>query len=80
VQVYSALLRRNALGPKIHLFTGETADAAALVAGLGPRGQFSAGYSNLAELATAVTSVKEAHHFYPLLFYCRESAWLCSIR
>ena len=71
VQVYSALQRRNALGLKLHLLTAETGDAAELVAGLGPRGQFSAGYSNLADLAADVTSAKEAHHFYPVLFYFR---------
>lgn len=71
VQVYSALQRRNALGLNVDLVTAGTGDAAELVAGPGPRGDFSAGYSNLAELAADVTSVREAHHFYPVLFYFR---------
>ena len=71
VQIYSALQQRNALGLKIDLLTAGTGDAAELVAGLGPRGQFSAGYSNLTDLAANMTSVKEAHHFYPVLFYFR---------
>jgi hypothetical protein len=53
------------------MLTVETADAAEFVAGLGPAGQFSSGYSHLAELAAEVTQVKELHHFYPVLFYFR---------
>jgi hypothetical protein len=71
MQVYSALQQRNALAPKLHLLSGETGDAAELVARLGPRGQFSAGYSDVAEVGSAMTDAKEAHHFYPLLFYFR---------
>lgn len=71
MQVYSALQQRNLLGLKIHLFTAETGDAAELLAHLGPRGQFSAGYSDLAELSSEISQIKEAHHFYPVLFYFR---------
>src|SRR3954452_2030043 len=71
MQVYAALQRRNALGLKLHLITAETGDAAELVARLGPRGQFSAGYSDVAELGSGMAQTKEAHHFYPLLFYFR---------
>ena len=71
MQVYAALQRRNALGLKLHLLTGETGDAAELVARLGPRGQFSAGYSDVAEFGSGMAETKEAHHFYPMLFYFR---------
>jgi hypothetical protein len=71
VEVYNALQQRNTLGLKLHLLTAETDDAAELVAGLGPDGQFSTGYSILVDLAAEVTAVKEAYHFYPLLFYFR---------
>ncbi|MFL5335322.1 MAG: two pore domain potassium channel family protein [Geminicoccaceae bacterium] len=71
VQVYSGLQQRNALGLKVDLLSDGTGDAAELVAGLGPRGEFSAGYSNLTNLAADMTSAKEAHHFYPVLFYFR---------
>src|SRR3954468_18333009 len=71
MQVYAALQRRNALGLKLHLLTGETGDAAELVARLGPRGQFSAGYSDVAEVGSGMAEAKEAHHFYPVLFYFR---------
>ena len=40
MQVYSALRQRNALGLKLHLLTGESADAAEFLARLGPQGQF----------------------------------------
>jgi hypothetical protein len=71
MQVYSALHRRNELGLKVHLQTAETGDAAELIARLGPSGQFSAGYATLSEFAGEVSSTKEAHHFYPVLFYFR---------
>jgi len=71
MQVYSALQQRNTLGLKINLMTAESGDAADLIAGLGPDGQFSAGYANLATLADDMTRVKESHHFYPVLFYFR---------
>jgi hypothetical protein len=71
MQVYNALQRRNALGFAIELMSGATGDAAELIAGCGPKGQFNAGYTNLSNLATLMTEVKESHHFYPVLFYFR---------
>jgi hypothetical protein len=71
MQVYNALQSRNALGMSIDLLSGETGDAAELLARCAPQGQFSAGYTNLANVAAAMTQVKEAHHFYPVLFYFR---------
>lgn len=71
MQVYSALRSRNSTALNFHLASAETGDAAELVAGLGPQGKFDGGYSNLAELAVKATEAKEAHHFYPVLFYFR---------
>jgi hypothetical protein len=71
MQVYAALQRRNALGLTLHLMSAETGDAAELLARLGPRGQFNAGYSDLADMSSGMVQAKEAHHFYPLLFYFR---------
>ena len=71
MQVYSALRQRNALGLKLHLLAGETADAAELLARLGPQGQFNSGYTHLADVAGSMAEMKEAHHFYPVLFYFR---------
>jgi hypothetical protein len=71
MQIYSALKSRNVLGLEIQTLSGETGDAAELIAGLGPRGQFTSGFSNLTNLASNAASVKESHHFYPLLFYFR---------
>jgi len=67
MQVYTALRERNTLGIKLYLMSGETADAAELLASIGARGKFEATYSVLAEMAAEVTKVKEAHHFYPVL-------------
>ena len=71
MQVYNALQRRNALGLQLHLLSRETGDAAELLAGLGPRGKFEGGQNTISELATSVSQMKEAHHFYPILFYFR---------
>lgn len=73
MQVYTALQRRNVLAMNIHFLSGCTGDAAELLARLGPRGQFSGGYTNLSELGVEMTIAKEAHHFYPKLFYFRFS-------
>lgn len=71
MQIYTALQRRNALAMNIHLLTSKTGDAAELIAGIGPQGQFTAGYTNLAALSQEMTNVEESHHFYPVLFYFR---------
>ncbi|OYD84952.1 potassium channel family protein [Azospirillum brasilense] len=73
MQVYTALQRRNVLAMNIHFLSGCTGDAAELLARLGPEGQFSGGYTNLSELGVEITQAKEAHHFYPVLFYFRFS-------
>jgi hypothetical protein len=73
MQVYTALHQRNVLAMNIHFLSGRTGDAAELLARLGPQGQFSGGYTNLSELGVEMTQAKEAHHFYPVLFYFRFS-------
>ena len=73
MQVYSALQKRNELGLKLHLLTAQTGDAAQFIAGLGPQGDFDSANSTLMELGSQIASVKEAHHFYPVLFYFRFS-------
>jgi hypothetical protein len=73
MQIYNALRTRNTLGLAIQTLSNETGDAAELVAGLGPQGQFNSGYNNLSSLASSACAVKESHHFYPLLFYFRFS-------
>uniref|UniRef100_UPI003F27C64C ion channel n=1 Tax=Rhizobium sp. F40D2 TaxID=3453141 RepID=UPI003F27C64C len=71
VQVYSALRERNALALTVDLMTGCTGDAAQMLARLGPDGDFSNATSELSNLARLLAMTKEAHHFYPLLFYFR---------
>ena len=71
MQVYGALRQRNALGLQLHILSAETSDAGELLARLGPREQFSGGYSHLASLGSAMAEMKETHHFYPVLFYFR---------
>lgn len=71
MQVYSALRSRNTLGLAFEGQSGETGDAAELLARWGPRGRFDGGYNNLSTLAGQVGAIKETHHFYPVLFYFR---------
>ncbi|MBB3595998.1 hypothetical protein FHX08_006418 [Rhizobium sp. BK529] len=71
VQVYSALRERNALALTIDLLTGGTGDAAEMLARLGPDGDFASAASEFGNLLRSLAATKEAHHFYPLLFYFR---------
>lgn len=71
MQVYGALRQRNALGLQLRILSAETSDAGELLARLAPQGQFSSGYSHLISLGSAMADMKEAHHFYPVLFYFR---------
>lgn len=71
VQVYSALRERNALALAIDLMTARTGDAAEMLARLGPDGDLSDATSAFDNLVRPLTQAKEAHHFYPLLFYFR---------
>ncbi len=71
VQVYSALRERNALALTIDLMSGGTGDAAAMLARLMPGGDADDAASELGNLVRSLAATKEAHHFYPLLFYFR---------
>lgn len=71
VQVYSGLRERNALALSLDLMTAGTGDAAEMLARLGPDGDFSNASSELGNLVRPLAQTKEAHHFYPLLFYFR---------
>ena len=71
MQIYSALQKRNAFGLTLELMSRTTGDAAVLIGCLGPQGQFSAGYTNLATLADQMVLIVESHDFYPVLFYFR---------
>jgi len=71
VQVYSGLRERNALSLTVDLMTAGTGDAAEMLARLGPDGDFSDATSELGNLVRPLAMTKEAHHFYPLLFYFR---------
>jgi hypothetical protein len=71
LQIYSALRDRNTLGVKLHVLSRETGDAAEILAGLGSEGDFRTGYRLLTEAAAEMIAIKEAHHFYPVLFYFR---------
>jgi hypothetical protein len=71
LEIYNALQRRNSLSLRVHLATDETGDAAELLAGLGPQGEFQNGYQCLVTLADEVAAFKESHHFYSVIVYFR---------
>lgn len=71
LQIYSALRQRNSLALTVDMMTDCTGDSARALAALGSDGKFQSGYTELANLANSLASLKEAHHFYPLLFYFR---------
>lgn len=71
MQIYSQLQQRNTFALKLYLATRKTGDAAVLVSGLAPEGEWSHGTSVLWELAAGMAATKESHHFYPILFYMR---------
>lgn len=71
MQIYTQLQQRNTFSLKVYLATGRTGDAAVLVAGLAPGGEWGHSTSLLWELAAEICATKEAHHFYPVLFYMR---------
>ena len=79
VQVYSALRERNALALTIDLMTGGTGEAAEMLARLMPEGDCSNAASALDSLVQPLAATKEAHHFYPLLFYFRFEEPLYSV-
>jgi hypothetical protein len=71
LQLYENLKERNALGLKVNIMSAETGDAAEIVAHLGPQGKFENGYNNIVEWSAETATVKESHHFYPMLFFFR---------
>jgi hypothetical protein len=71
VQVYSALRERNALALTVDLMTNGTGDAAVMLTRLIPEGDPSNATSEFGNLVRSLAATKEAHHFYPLLFYFR---------
>lgn len=71
VQVYSGLRERNALALTVDSMTNGTGDAAEMLARLIPDGDATGAASELGNLARSLAKAKEAHHFYPLLFYFR---------
>lgn len=71
VQVYSALRERIALALPVDLMTEGTGNAAEMLARLMPEGDTSDATSELGNLVRSLAATKEAHHFYPLLFYFR---------
>src|SRR5437764_7352471 len=64
MQVYTALRSRNTLGLMLQAQSGETGDAAELIARCGPRVRFDGGYNHLSTRAGHVTAMVETRHIY----------------
>ena len=71
LEIYNALQARNTFAVKMHHASADTADAAELLAGVGPRGQFQTGYAHLTEMSAEMIHLFENHHFYAVLLYFR---------
>lgn len=71
LHVYTGLQERDSLGLELHLLSGETNDAAELLAGLGAHGHMHTGYTELGSTATQLVGADEAYHHYPVLFFFR---------
>ena len=71
LSVYNALVRRNRFALSLHHRTGDTADAAELVARLGSNGDFSGARQSIDSIAGDLLSLLESHHSYPVLHYFR---------
>jgi hypothetical protein len=71
LHVYTGLQARDALGLEVHLLTGETGDAAELLAGLGPHGHLANSYTELGQIGAQIVATEEAYHHYPVLFFFR---------
>jgi hypothetical protein len=71
LQLYENLRERNTLGLKVNIMSAETGDAAEVIAHLGPHGKFENGYNNIVDWSAETATVKESHHFYPILFFFR---------
>lgn len=71
MQVYSAVVRRNALAQTFHHISAGSGDAAEIVARLGPGGSFSDARSTIADLGGGLLDLLESYHSYPVLHYFR---------
>jgi len=71
MQLYSALQRRNALGIRMYLLSGMTANSAEMLVKMSPQGHVEQAENTLSDLAASVAEMKETHQFYPVLLYFR---------
>ena len=69
LQVYRALETRNNVAIDFHAYSDFTGDAAEVIVAFGRRGDFSFNSNNLAGLAEGMGSLRECHHFYPVIFF-----------
>ena len=71
MQIYNALQSRNTLRPNAALHDPQNRRCGCAHPAIGPDEEFSAGYTNLDQMADAISATREAHDFYPVLFYFR---------
>jgi hypothetical protein len=71
LEIYNALLRRNTFALRLHHATGDTGDAAELLAGLLNGEDPNAARSGLANFSIELLHLYESQHFYPELMFFR---------
>jgi len=69
LSVYNALTRRDTFALSLQYRAAGTGDAAALLARLGPGGDFGGAMQTVGDVATSVLSVMASHRAYPILRY-----------
>ena len=75
LSVYSELTSRNAFAQGLHHLTGQTGDAAELLARLADEPELTTVRNHLSSKADFLRQIYQTHRFYPILrfFYYRES-------
>lgn len=71
ISIYNALVRRNVYAMTLQHATGDSGDAARLLAGLGAGDDWSGARQRFNEISRDLMDLFESHHSYPLLHYFR---------
>jgi hypothetical protein len=71
LEIYSALLRRNAFAVSLYHETSSTGDAVEKVIALGPHGDFEGARADLQNIANNLVDLYETHHFFWIVTYFR---------
>lgn len=69
LSVYNGVTARKTFAAALHLWTGKTADAAALIAALAADGQLGNARGYLTDIGDSLLQIQQTHSSYPVLRY-----------